>query len=112
MTAWVPDQTWQAFVPDALRLLVRNADADPPDESGISNQELPWPTGADAATFGEATSFGEFRCGVVSGEDAAAWYESLSNANQLTRFIAGDHRYEVTVRPLLPDEPAECPSEV
>ena len=109
VAAWATQQTWQPYMPDALRLLVRNADADTPDESGIVNQELPWPTGADAATFGEATNFGEFRCGVVS--DAAAWYESLSNANQLTRFIAGDHRYEVTVRPLLPDEPADCPSE-
>jgi hypothetical protein len=111
VTAWVPEQTWQPYVPDALRLLARNADADPPDESGIVNQELPWPTDADAATFGEATNFSEFRCGVVTGDDAAAWYESLSNANQLTRFIAGDHRYEVMVRPLLPDEPPECPSE-
>jgi hypothetical protein len=111
VTAWVPAQTWQPYVPNALRLLVRNADADLPDESGIVNQELPWPTDADPETFGQATNFGEFRCGVVTGEDAAAWYESLSNANLLTRFIAGDHRYEVTVRPLLADEPAECPSE-
>ena len=111
VTAWVPEQTWQPYVPDALRLLVRNADADPPDESGIPNEELPWPTDADAETFGEATTFGEFRCGVVTGEDAAAWYDSLSSANLLTRFISDERRYEVTVRPLLPDEPAECPSE-
>jgi hypothetical protein len=57
VTAWVPEQTWQPYVPNALRLLVRNADADPPDESGIVNQELPWPTDADAETFGEATNF-------------------------------------------------------
>jgi hypothetical protein len=23
--------------------------------------------------------------------------------------VKGDHRYQVTVRPLLPDEPLECP---
>ncbi|HTE67079.1 MAG TPA: hypothetical protein VK736_12595, partial [Candidatus Binatia bacterium] len=72
---------------------------------------LPWPTAADPATFGEATEFGDFRCGVVSGEDGDDWYEALSNANQLSRFIADGHRYEVMVRPLLPDEPTECPSE-
>ena len=110
LTAWAT-QTWQPYVPDALRLLVRNADADPPDESGIANLELPWPTAVDPATFGEATEFGDFRCGVVTGDDADAWFESLSDANQLTRFVAGDHRYQVTVRPLLPDEPPECPSE-
>ena len=111
LTAWATQQTWQPYVPDALRLLVRNADADPPDESGIANLELPWPTAVDPATFGEATEFGDFRCGVVTGDDADAWFESLSDANQLTRFVAGDHRYQVTVRPLLPDEPPECPSE-
>jgi hypothetical protein len=110
-TAWVADQTWQPYVPEALRLLVRNADADPPDNSGIANQELPWPTAVDPATFGAATEFGDFRCGVVTGQDADVWFESLSNANQLTRFVADDHRYEVTVRPLLPDEATECPTE-
>jgi hypothetical protein len=110
VTAWAADQTWQPYVPDALRLVVRNADADPPDNSGIANQELPWPISADPATFGTATEFGDFRCGVVTGEDLDAWYEALSNANQLTRFVVGDHRYEVSARPLLPDEAEECPT--
>jgi hypothetical protein len=111
LTAWAAQQTWQPYVPDALRLLVRNADADPPDAGGIANQELPWPTATDPATIGDATQFGDFRCGVVTGDEADAWYEALSNANQLTRWTSGEHRYEVSVRPLLPDEPAECPSE-
>ena len=81
------------------------------DESGIANLELPWPTSSDPVTFGEPTEFGDFRCGVVTGDDAATWFESLSKANLLTRFVAAEHRYEVTVRPLLPDEPSECPSE-
>jgi hypothetical protein len=113
---WLPAAAWarqtpQPYVADALRLLVRNADADPPDESGIDNQELAWPTEDDPATFGEPTLGGDYRCGVVTDEAAAAWYATLSNANQLTRFTAGDHRYQVSVRPLLPDEPAECPSQ-
>jgi hypothetical protein len=109
-TAWV-QSAWQPHVPDALRLVVRNADADPPDDSGIENAELPWPAGDDPATFGAPTSLGDYRCGVVSGDDAATWYEALSTANQLTRWTSGEHRYEVTVRPLLPDEPVECPAE-
>jgi len=111
VTAWAADQAWQPYAPGALRLLVRNADADPPDSSGIANQELPWPTATDPATFGAATEFGDFRCGVVAGDDAAAWYEALSNANQLTRFVADDHRYEVSARQLLPGEAEECPAE-
>jgi hypothetical protein len=113
---WLPAAAWarqapQPYVADALRLLVRNADADPPDESGIANQELAWPTEDDPATFGEPALGGDYRCGVVTDEAAAAWYATLATANQLTRFTAGDHRYQVSVRPLLPDEPAECPSQ-
>jgi hypothetical protein len=116
LESWLPSaawaqSAWQPYTPVALRLLVRNADADPPDGNGVENQELAWPADGDAGTFGAATSFGEFRCGAVSGDQADAWYAALSNANQLTRWTSGDHHYEVTVRPLLPDEPAECPTE-
>jgi len=107
-SAWA-DASWHPYVPEALRLLVRNADADPPDESGIGNQVLDWPVASDPATFGDATSDGERRCGVVSGQEAEDWYTALSNANQLTRFVKGDHKYEVTVRFMLPDEQLECP---
>jgi hypothetical protein len=116
LEAWLPpaawvQPAWQPYVPDALRLLVRNADADPPDESGIEAQELPWPAGDDAATFGAPVSFGDFRCGVVTGDEADAWYEALASANQLTIWTSGDHRYAVSVRVLLPDEAEECPAD-
>ena len=104
------EPAWRAYQPEAMRLLVRNADADPPDDSGIGNQLLDWPAGSDPATFGEATSDGE-RCGVVTGQEATDWYELLTGANQLTRFVSGDHRYQLTVRFMLPDEPPECPAQ-
>lgn len=108
-TAWA-DAAWQPYQPEALRLLVRNADADAPDESGIGNGLLDWPVDSDPATFGDLTSDGVQRCGAVSGQEARDWYAALGSANQLTRFVKGDHRYQVTVRFLLPDEPLECPS--
>lgn len=107
--AWA-DASWQPYVPEAMRLLVRNADADPPDDSGIGNQLLDWPGDSDPATFGDPASDGTARCGVVSGQEAKDWYTALTGANQLTLFTKGDHRYQVTVRPLLPDEPLECPA--
>jgi hypothetical protein len=107
-SAWA-DSAWRPYQPDALRLLVRNADADPPDDTGIGNTEVEWPIAGDPAAFGERASLEGMRCGVVSGEDAAAWLAVLSTSNQLTRFTARGHRYEVTVRPLLPDEPETCP---
>jgi hypothetical protein len=108
-TSWA-DASWHPYVPAALRLLVRNADADPPDESGIGNALLDWPVDSDPATFGDPASDGTIRCGVVSGQEAKDWYAALDGANTLARFIKGDHRYEVIVRFQLPDEPLECPS--
>lgn len=107
-SAWA-DASWHPYQPDSLRLLVRNADADPPDENGIGNALLDWPVDSDPATFGDPTSDGAQRCDVVSGQEADDWYAALSGANQLTRFVKGDPRYEVTVRFQLPDEPLECP---
>lgn len=106
--AWAQPE-WQPYVPDAIRLFARNADADPPDDGGITNQEMPWPTeDAGAWIAYPRREWGELRCGVATGSDADAWYEALSNANELTRFTADDFRYQITVRLLLPDEPAEC----
>jgi len=114
LEAWLPasawaDTGWAPYQPDALRLLVRNADADPPDDSGIGNKLLDWPDSSDPATFGDPNQLDDQRCGVVSGQRAKDWYTALSGANQLTRFVKSDHRYEVTVRLLLPDEALECP---
>jgi hypothetical protein len=107
-SSWV-DEGWQPYQPEALRLLVRNADADPPDETGIGNVLVDWPVDSDPATFGDPTSDGSQRCGVVSGQDTVDWYAALGNANQQTSFVKTDHRYLVTVRFQLPDEPPECP---
>jgi hypothetical protein len=107
-TAWA-ESAWHPYEPSAIRLLVRNADADPPDDTGIGETLVDWPTGGDPATFGEQTQLEE-RCGVVSGEDAEAWFAQLQPANQLTRWVSGDHKYVVTPRPLLPGEPEECPA--
>jgi len=103
------DAAWKPFVPDALRLLVRNADADPPDDSGVGNAIVDWPVDGDPATFGDLASDGTIRCGVVSGQEAKDWYAALGNANQQTLFVMGEHKYQVTVRFQLPDEPLECP---
>lgn len=105
--AWA-DDAWRPYESTALRLLVRNADGDPPDDSGIGNNLVDWPGPGDPAAFGEKTNVAELRCGVVSGEAAHSWYDLLATANELTRFSDGGHTYEVSVRPLFPDEPETC----
>ena len=107
--AWA-DAGWKPYQPEAFRLYVRNADAEPPDGSGLPPQApRPWPTSDDPATFGHASS-GDLRCGVVSGADCATWLDELGRSNQLTRWTAGEHRYSIIPRPLLPYEGDTCPA--
>ena len=70
---------------------------------------MPWPGSSGPASFGSPSGIEAYRCGVVSGEEAATWYAALSSANDLTRFTHGDQRFQITPRPLLPDEAQECP---
>ncbi len=107
-SAWA-DTGWRPYEPESMMLLVRNADNDPPDDTGIGITEVEWPVAGDPAAFGESTTLEGTRCGVVSGDDAAAWLPVLSAGNQLTRFTGDGHTYQVTVRPLLPDEAGTCP---
>lgn len=106
-SAW-EETEWHAHVAESLRLLVSNRDGEPLDP-GIPATEVPWPGAGDPASFGEPYPPIEgARCGVVDGEEATTWYESLGAANQLTRFTAAGHSYQVAVRPVLPGEPAAC----
>ena len=113
LDAWIPaddwtDATWQSYEPDALRLLVANIDAQPPNPDGLDSEPIPWPGATDPDQFGTASTIQDFRCGVVSGEEGAAWYAAMSQANELTRWSRDGHLYSVTPRPLLPDEPLDC----
>lgn len=106
--SWV-DVGWHAYRPDALRLVVRNADADPLGPGGLDVELANWPVSDDAATFGDPLNGGSSRCAVVTGEDADLWLPALDAASQITRFTQDGHNYAVDVRPLLPREPQTCP---
>jgi hypothetical protein len=112
---WLPasafaDDGWKPYEPEAFRLYVRNADAVPPDPALPPEPPHAWPVEGDPAAFGEPDAFlADTRCGVVEGEEAAAWLEELSVSTQLTRWAAGDHLYTVLPRPLLPHEERVCP---
>ncbi len=70
------------------------------------------PIDGDPSAFGaEFPLLGEgARCGVVEGEEAAAWLEDLATATEISQWTTdGDDRYTVIVRPLLPHEEVACP---
>ncbi|MDQ2934767.1 MAG: hypothetical protein M3R49_07250 [Chloroflexota bacterium] len=108
--AWA-DTGWKPYEPDALRLYVRNTDAEPPDAGSGLPPQAPraWPLAGDPASFGKPMSSGDLRCGVVAGADGATWLAALRQSNQLTRWTAGGHRYSIIPRPLLPHEERSCP---
>lgn len=113
LDTWLPadawaEAEWRPFRPSAIRLVVRNADGDQPAQEGLPLRVEPWPVPGDPAEFGAPAEMESWRCGVVSGPEAEAWYSALEEADQLTRWIGGGHRYQVWARPLLPDEPWEC----
>lgn len=118
LDTWLPanaweDEGWQPYVPDALRLYVRDVTDQPVEGGDMPEQRREWPAATDPAAFGEESNFGDgTRCGVVEGEDAATWLEELSVANQLTLWAPAadpDTQFSVVARPILPHEEASCP---
>ena len=113
LDAWIQaadwaDPSWAAYRPESLRLLVRNVDGVPPDDPSVPSEPMPWPGSTSPDAFGDSSSAQDFRCGVVSGTEADAWYAALEQATTMTRWTDGAHLYVVTPRPLLPDEPLDC----
>jgi hypothetical protein len=113
---WLPDDAWAGggwlpYEPEALRLFVRDATGEPVEGAGGPEDVHEWPGNGDPASFGaEDPTFGNgTRCGVVEGDEAAAWFEELSASTQITRWTTdGDDRWAVIVRPLLPHEEPAC----
>ncbi len=116
----VPGDAWEAegwrpYIPTAFRLYVRDVTGEPIEGGELPGVVREWPTDDDPATFGEELPvFGDgTRCGVVEGEDAAAWFTELSASTQQTIWTSdGDDRFTVLPRPLLPGEETTCPEEI
>jgi len=107
--AWADGSAWEPYEPEAIRLFSRGPNPNLEPEVGAF-EEVPWPTDLDPSWIGYPMSeWGDFRCGIATGDDIDVWRTALSAADEMTRFVADGHRYRVTVRLMLPDEPAECP---
>jgi len=103
---------WQPYAAEAVRLYVRDVTGEPVEGGDLPEQVRDWPTDDDPAAFGEEeVGFGDgTRCGVVTGDAAAAWLEALAAANQMTLWTTGgDTRFAVQARPILPHEEPTCP---
>lgn len=70
----------------------------------LTQEPVPWPLGDSLAGFGETAPPGQYRCGVVQGEDWNAVHQAASSANTLSPWADAGERYSILFRPLLPDE--------
>jgi hypothetical protein len=98
---------WESYDFTAIRVYSRAVDTTAStDPTDIKPGHLPWPF-ADLATSGAAVANGQgLRMVVVSGDDLATLKPLLTKATQITLWDSGDAKYNVWLRPLLPDEAA------
>jgi len=98
----------QPFVPAGVAILIQEAGTDSTDPSGIEPNVLDWPL-ADLGTLGGPPTTAApggiaWQQAVVTGADMEQLRPLLDQATSITRWRSGDGLYNLTFRPLLPDE--------
>lgn len=96
------------YVPSAFRLL---SIPYPDLEDELTQEPVAWPGTTSLATAGTLVipDYPESgRCIVITGDEAAAVWPALANANELTPFVSDGAEFRLVIRPLLPGEPESC----
>jgi len=92
-----------AYRYQSLRVFVTAAQ--PQEPADLEPSFADWPLATPLAAFGAPlVGFAEMRCGVVTGNELEALRAALENSNQLTFWRSEGATYQLTPRPLLPDE--------
>jgi len=98
----------QPYAFDRLRLISSEADPATVAQEGASTVD--WPLDTPIAELGTSLSDPpNQRCALIEGEDLQTLMPLFQQTNQLTLYSSEDKLYQVTLRPLLPDEEA-CPT--
>jgi hypothetical protein len=98
----------EPYVPTAVAVFVRPATATA-DGSGVTPGQADWPLG-DLATIGAPmANLGDYRCAVLTGDDARTALAAAADATSITRWRSNGFDYAITWRPLLADEHT-CPN--
>jgi hypothetical protein len=105
LTTWLPDGSVGAeeiFAPEEIRIFVLPYQGDP----NLPQEPTAWPLETSLGSFGKPVGdqLQDASCGTVSGTDLETLRPSLEAANQLTPWESGGERYQLLLRPLLPDE--------
>ena len=92
-----------AYRYQSLRVFVTAAQ--PQEPADLEPSFADWPLATPLAAFGAPlVGFAEMGCGVVTGNELEALRAALENSNQLTFWRSEGATYQLTPRPLLPDE--------
>ena len=95
------------FVPEGYGVIVGPV----ADDQGLPQPPIDWPFAGGFAAFGKPFADGTgFRCGTVTGDDAAPLRDALDVANQITpwRDTVDGSFHGLIVRPILPGDGDPC----
>jgi hypothetical protein len=97
----------QPYAPTGMRIFSRLAQG--PIDPAIPPQIQAWPLD-DLATLGAPWpgAGSDMRCAVIQGDDLAGILPQLRGSNAITRWTSAKLAYQLTLRPMLPDE-SGCP---
>ena len=105
LTAFETEEiVWEPFEYEALDVFSRAVDpAASPDPADVQPNRLAWPLD-DLATAGAAVQPEGYRRVTVTGDDLATLKPLLDEATQITIWESAGKDYNLSFRPLLPDE--------
>jgi hypothetical protein len=104
--SWIPKELGpdEAFDAPAYAILVGPA---PEPDPSLPQPPMDWPLASSIALLGGPVNGGAYRCGTVSGADAATLLPALRKANGLTPWVqdpGASATFGLTVRPMLTGE--------
>lgn len=104
--SWMPSELGPEapYVAPAYAILVGPS---PMLDANLPQQPMDWPLDQPLGLFGGPVGDGSYRCGTVSGADAATLLPALNGANALTPWVhdpSTSATFGVTVRPMVPGE--------
>ena len=104
LTSWLPPGSVgqeTPFDPTEMRVYVLPYQRDPQ----LPQEAIDWPVDTPLSAFGATLSGdAQTRCGVVAGDELERVYAAAQSANQLTPWMSDGEKYQLILRPLLPDE--------
>jgi hypothetical protein len=104
--AWMPEALGPEaqYAAGAYAILVGPA---PMPDPSLPQPPTDWPLDQALGLFGRPVGGGSYRCGTVTGDDAARLQPALAKANQLTAWVQDpttSATFGLTVRPMVPGE--------